>query len=278
MNQNYKGIYLNLKESTLRKKLLNMELDRLNLSDRYERFEAIIFDGYMDSPLTPTEIGCFKSHIEALKLSINHNTHTHIIEDDISFSKVFLQVVEHFIESIDEKAWDILFTSFTVPIYKPYYQFFLKYDINKINFFDMSNILLTGAHSYIVNKNSKQKIIDKLEEYNYQLPVDLAPRDLITNKNFLKTHCVYPFISTHNYLDSTIQRDNMEFPMEFEALTQRAFYRDFHILDTKSLIIKYARKEGYKISPMGNMASILNQIHLMKNFISSKYRYKDKLN
>ena len=277
MNQIYKGIYLNLKESTDRKKLLNMEFDKLNISNIYERFESIVFDGYMDSPLTPTEIGCFKSHIEALKVSLKHDTHTHILEDDITFSKVFFQVVEHFITNIDEKAWDILFTSFTVPIYKPYYQTFLKYDAKKINFFDMSNISLTGAHSYIINKNSKQKLIDKLEEYNYQLPVDLALRDLI-NKNYFKVRSVYPFISTHNYLDSTIQRENMEFPMEFEALTQRAFYRDFHILDTKALIISYAKKEGYEISPMTNMASILNQIYSMKDFISAKYKYKNRLN
>ena len=66
--------------------------------------------------------------------------------------------------------------------------------------------------------------------------------------------------------------------MEFEALTQRAFYRDFHELDTKSLIIQYAKKEGYEISPMPNMASVLNQIYLMKDFISAKYRYKNRLN
>ncbi len=272
MNPIYKGIYLNLEESGVRKKLLNMELDKLNISDIYERFEAIVFDDYMDSPLTPTEIGCFKSHIGALKTSLNHNTHTHILEDDISFSKVFTQVVEHFIKTMDEQSWDIFFTSFTVPIYKPYYQFLLKYDIDKINFFDMSNIALTGAYSYIVNNKSKQKIIEKLEEYNYQLPVDLALRDLI-NKNHFKTYSLYPFINTHNYLGSTIQRGNTELPMEFEALSQRVFYRDFHILDTKELIIQYAKREGYKISPMTNISSVLNQILLMRDFISAKYKY-----
>jgi GR25 family glycosyltransferase involved in LPS biosynthesis len=275
MNQIYKGLYLNLKESTIRKKLINMELDKLNLSSFYERFESIVFKGYMDSLLTPTEIGCFQSHIEAIKLSLSHDTHIHIIEDDISFSKVFFQVVEHFIKTIDEKSWDIFFTSFTVPIYKPYYKFFLDYDENKVNFFNMSNMLLTGAHSYIINKHSKQKIIDKLEEYNFQIPVDLALRDLINN-NYLKAYSVYPFISTHNYLDSTIQRANMEFPMEFESISQRVFYRDFHILDTKTIMINYAKQENFKISPMTNLSSTLNQVLLMRDFIVAKN--KNKLN
>ena len=273
----YKGIYLNLEESIVRKKILNMELDKHNLSSLYERFESIVFDGYMDSPLTPTEIGCFKSHIEAIKLSLSYDTHIHILEDDIFFSKVFLQVVEHFIKSIDEQSWDIFFTSFTVPIYKPYYQFFLKYDIEKINFFNMSNMLLTGAHSYIINKNSKQNIIDKLEKYNFQIPVDLALRELINN-NELKAYSLYPFISTHNYMESTIQRDSMEFPMQFESISQKVFYRDNHILDTKALMINYAKQEGFKISPMSNLSSILNQVLLMRDFMSAKYKYKNKLN
>lgn len=272
----YKGLYLNLKESTTRRKLLNMELDKHNLSNLYERFESIVFNDYMDTKLTPTEIGCFKSHIEAIKLSLSHNAHIHILEDDISFSKVFLQVVEHFINSINEK-WDIFFTSFTVPIYKPYYQFFLKYDTQKINFFDMSNMLLTGAHSYIINKDSKQKIIDLLEKDNFQIPVDLALRELINN-NDLKAYSLYPFISTHNYMESTIQRDSMEFPMPFESISQRAFYRDNHILDTKELIINYAKQEGFKISPMSDLSSVLNQVLLMRDFISAKYKYKNRLN
>lgn len=140
----------------------------------------------------------------------------------------------------------------------------------------MSNILLTGAHSYIINKNSKQKIIDKLEEYNFQTPVDLALRNLIY-KDEITAYSLFPFISTHRYLESTIQRQHTEFPMEFESITQRGFYRDFSALDTKSIIINYAKKEGFKISPMTNLSSTLNQILLMKDFIADKYRYKGRL-
>ena len=84
----YRGLYLNLQDSKQRNKLINLEFNKLDLSHLYDRFDAITFDDYMQSPLIHTEIGCFKSHIEALRLSLTEpkykNKHIHIIEDDIA--------------------------------------------------------------------------------------------------------------------------------------------------------------------------------------------------
>lgn len=282
----YKGIYINLKRSTKRNEYIQQELKNAELMEYFTRFEAIDGDDFSttigDSKLNIYKKACYASHLQALKESLKYNKHIHIIEDDIALSKVFPNVLEYFFKSLEDDTWDIFFTSFTVPIYKPYYDFFLQYvkndksDEKTINFFDMNNIPVTKAHSYIINKNSKEKIVSKLEENNFQLPIDLAMQELI-EQNYIKAYSVYPFISTHQYLESTIHRAKVELPMEFEYLSQRVFYKGYNLMDTKALIIEYAKKEGFEIKPMSNLKSVMYQILNMKDFINAKYKYKNTL-
>ena len=140
----------------------------------------------------------------------------------------------------------------------------------------MSNLAITGTHSYIINNKSKQKIFNKLKENNFQQTIDVALNELLT-KNYLKVFCIYPFVSTHQYLHSNIERLHTKLPIYFEAISQKAFFKDTNHLDLKEIIIRYSQKIGFEISPMNSFSAILKQILLIKDFVKAKYKYKDRL-
>jgi len=276
----YQGVYLNLAQSIDRKELFENEIEKLNISHLYTRFESIIFKDSFDSPLTHSEIGCFKSHIGAIRESLLQNTHIHIAEDDIVFSKYFNTSLEYFLNNINKEnlknvSWDIFFTSFTVPIYQPYYERFAKLDRNVFNFFDTENFLSTGAFSYIINHKSKEKILKLLEENNFQKPIDLVYRELM-NKNLITSYSIYPFITKHRYDNSTIQRKINELPTKFEKISQKPFFKDDSIIDIKKHIVEYANEIEFKITAMTTYESIFREILKMRDFINAKYGYLTK--
>ena len=62
----YTGIYINLDRSTERRAVMEDQLTRLGLQDRYARFSAV--DGNqlgLRTSLTDSQIGCFTSHHRA---------------------------------------------------------------------------------------------------------------------------------------------------------------------------------------------------------------------
>jgi hypothetical protein len=65
----FRGVYINLERSKKRRVFMDAQFHKLKLQDHYQRFPAI--DGRTlqrsSSQLRPEEIGCFMSHLQALR-------------------------------------------------------------------------------------------------------------------------------------------------------------------------------------------------------------------
>src|SRR5262245_21679794 len=84
----YTGLYINLDRSTERRRSIEEQLAKFNLSSRYTRFEAV--DGLKTAAregLQPGEVGCFHSHHRALMKGGENGLPVHILEDDILLSQ-----------------------------------------------------------------------------------------------------------------------------------------------------------------------------------------------
>ena len=112
----YKGIYINLRESKERDNAFKKQLKVLNISNIYERFEAIKGDEEKARlrNLNSGEFGLWKSWISILKNeTINRDTYQflHIAEDDAKLSWEFVQLMNTI---QDQDNWDLLATDMYV--------------------------------------------------------------------------------------------------------------------------------------------------------------------
>lgn len=81
----YRGFYINMAESTERRKAVEANLQQLGISEHYERSEAIVgadvFTQY-ETNQSPASLGASLSHHQLLKENTGSDRHLHIIEDD----------------------------------------------------------------------------------------------------------------------------------------------------------------------------------------------------
>lgn len=210
---NYKGIYINLDRSTERRAALDDNLALYNLKQRYKRLRAA--DGNEEkissSLQNANEIGCFLSHVWALREGLNSGHHVHIIEDDTIFASATERTLEWAITSGIIDNYDLLYTDITLPLSNDTYRKFKTlFDravtrddsgaIKNVKFqaLDLRDIPFAAASSYLVNKNSAQKlrrIYDDEMGAGIRSPIDAFFRTQ-AQSGALKVGCLFPFITS----------------------------------------------------------------------------------
>src|SRR5271156_180192 len=108
----YLGYYINLDRSPDRRAVMDAQLARLGLADRYRRFAAVDGNphGLASPTLTVSELGCFASHHRLLQRHVDGAEHLHVIEDDIVLARRTASFIDGIIAAGLLDRHDLLFT------------------------------------------------------------------------------------------------------------------------------------------------------------------------
>ena len=205
----YDGYYINLDRSANRRAVMDAQLARLNLTERYRRFAAVDGDklGVTSPRLTPGELGCFTSHYRLLQQNRDSAAHLHIIEDDVLLAGCTALVVQQIVTCAMIEDHDLLFTDMALPVdFKFYREARIRYERQiqrgangattsiQLSFFPY--ISCTG--SYLVNRRSIPLLCDILGaelERGATDPIDVVIRGKVAEGK-LRAKCLFPFITS----------------------------------------------------------------------------------
>ena len=205
------GVYINLDRSTGRRAQVEAELARHGLSPAYVRFPAV--DGRQvesaTSPLGSGEIGCFRSHVGALRLFAAGDRHVHVAEDDIVFSSRFAAVAGELVRSGTLDRYDLIFLDTVVAVGLELVSEFRRLferqaqradpeAARPVTVLDFRQHKFASTSSYLVNRRSVARVADLLERElaaGPTLPLDLHYCRLMETDG-LRVGCVFPFVTS----------------------------------------------------------------------------------
>jgi GR25 family glycosyltransferase involved in LPS biosynthesis len=199
--------YINLAHSTERNRIFleNVASCRFSNNWRVQRFDAISAASplvqEMPSPHSAGNKGNYWSHIQCIRQSMEHEDHAFIFEDDGRASFLTEYWVERTIASIEPHAWDVIMTDVCItravdmPRFVIAKKKFKEENIVELIPLEGFRSPYAGSSAYIVNRHSKQKLLDLLTVSALQTPYDLMLRYAIyTGK--LKGILTAPFLTT----------------------------------------------------------------------------------
>lgn len=204
----YQGFYINLTRSSKRRESMINQLNSLPFGHLYKRFNAIeaSFEGDASkAPMKNAELGCWLSHLEIIKQSMNDNMHLHILEDDALLNPM-LSTMPSLLNWLDEKTdWDIVYTDVYFhppPSPENFYRFIMASDqfkkSKKLELVSLNSINVTGSTSYFINRRSLKKVYALLkDQWNSGQTIDIFIAQLIRNKQ-LNAFVTAPFITSIN--------------------------------------------------------------------------------
>jgi GR25 family glycosyltransferase involved in LPS biosynthesis len=165
--------YINLDRSPQRKKFMENQFDRYNITN-YKRITGVdgkqLKNTFKDNingttftnnypELTKNEVGCLLSHLKAIKTAYDNNLdQVLILEDDSSLDLMFF--------------WEDKLTSLLNKLNKPDWEIFQLYTGNCINFNSKKCSLQTGEKdcwgcvAYLINRKGMEKIINFIKTNN----------------------------------------------------------------------------------------------------------------
>ena len=168
----------------------------------------------------PGEKACYLSHLKALRRSLDHDENVLIAEDDVLFAPGSTPTIEGVPPAFEGQDWDLVFTDICVPRPRAMVHVFglvkqarLKGELYYLPL--KGDFFFAGATSYIVNRHSKRKLLDLMEQQPLDRPYDLGVRDQIATGK-LTAYVILPFatsLSKHGD-SSQIQADSFA-PTEF---------------------------------------------------------------
>jgi len=212
----FSGRYINLAASGERRAQMMDQFSRFGCAARYIRFDAI--DGRSiktpESPLSAAELGCFMSHYHCIAGGGEPDKHVHIVEDDVVFAPQTVPILTEISNEVLDQC-DILFTDIFVPLNMNsifnLMEFYRATGIaevrdveadqrmpNCILYADIRPIEFAGATSYIVNKNSRNKIrrlLDAEMSSGISRPIDITIRKFV-NSGQITALCTLPFLTS----------------------------------------------------------------------------------
>jgi len=205
------GVYINLDRSTGRRAQVEAELARHGLSSDYVRFPAV--DGRRAgtgaSPLGPGEVGCFRSHVGALRLFAGGDRHVHVAEDDIVFSSRFAAAAGELVRSGTLDRYDLVFLDTVVAVGLELVSEFRRLferqapradagAVRPITVLDFRQHKFASTSSYLVNRGSVERVAGLLERElaaGPALPLDLHYCRLMETDG-LRVGCIFPFVTS----------------------------------------------------------------------------------
>jgi GR25 family glycosyltransferase involved in LPS biosynthesis len=198
--------YINLEAERARRIGIEKSFHEVVLHEGWElrRFAAIAAEetGDVSGSISASEKACFLSHRGAIESTLGNDDNDMIVEDDCDFSKSAFSVVEDAVRSLDENKWDILFLEIGISDAGRMVELKSAYDnlIKDRTFciLDLSKFAFHGTLSYVVNKKSKLKIMQKLNCFSIlNAPYDLTLRHLC-HAGELNAFAIFPFVATHS--------------------------------------------------------------------------------
>ena len=216
----YAGFYINLDDSADRRAEIEVEIARFGLQQRYRRFAAIKGNalGFPNPKLLDAEIGCFTSHCLLLQANIGADTHLHVVEDDVVFSRFTDYALRWAIEKGTIDQLDVLFTDTFITPLNNEYRFCKELYDRSFDRDDAGNIRrvrprvvkhIAGTSSYLVNRGSIGKLVDvlmRILKAGARTPLDITLRGL-ADKGVLRTGALFPFVTSvrlPRLLDTTL--------------------------------------------------------------------------
>lgn len=264
------GLYINHKSSKDRAKLMQSQIETLNLP--YQRFDAIDKSEYQQYK-RPQYVANGISHLNILKHFSDSKKHIHILEDDVTFSPSMKTNLSRVIKSLENSEWDIIFTDVIFGLDNNLFELEKYFSIykteKKLALLDLQNYISVGAGSYIINKNSINKIyklintIDNINSFNVKA-YDLQLKDLIISQK-IKAITIFPFLtktSIHSRT-STLEDRNVTWDIASELLREH-FYIDSN---------KEASSNQDLIEYLANIKTTQRE-ELLLNIV--KYRYSNQ--
>jgi GR25 family glycosyltransferase involved in LPS biosynthesis len=280
---NYDAYYINLNRSTERRASVESQLETYGLSNYYRRFPAV--DGSSlpprSSPLTPSELGCFMSHYQALAQASGRGKCVHILEDDVLLSEYMVPLINAAIASSLFDQFDVVFTDSlawpSILMLKTYLDFIAQFkSIDRsaraaIHFqvLALGEINFSCASSYIVSN----KAIDRLVNY-YKEEFDIGPtvnadlliRNLTVQRN-LRVGCFFPFttsIRLDQIGDNTIKGRTDQVSNPAVLLMSVLRYSFFINSDLKKArrLIRDAPKRQIKLDPHRELVAEISHLLL----------------
>ena len=210
------GKYINLARSAERRKIMELHLDDLGLTEIYQRFEAETGDPKEaeQKNLSKGELGLWRSWLKLLKQETENSQsydYLHIIEDDAILSQQLKTLINN-IERWQNK-FDILVTDMYVnpSIYNNFESTYRPMiHENKIAILQKNYTGCTS--SCIIPREKVKKVKDMLEKYFNEnkevIPIDNYLRR-INADGALKICCTAPFVTSvrlDSHEESTIQK------------------------------------------------------------------------
>lgn len=221
-------IYINLDSKTDRRYNIERNFELVK-ADGYtlRRFSALdtqhVKNRGIKGNLRDTEKACFLSHKAALKQSLETDSHSLILEDDVILGNSTFSSLEKVISDNSKIAWDILYLETCVPDIAVMLKLIkLRNSLIRSKsppvMIDLTQFFYAGATAYVVNKNSKQKLfnaVDKLKVLD--VPYDLLLRGMVMDQR-LSAFVVFPFLSSFS-------RDAFasDIRLEYEQMTDLAW-------------------------------------------------------
>lgn len=227
------SVYINLEKDTLRQEAMQKQLRKLKLPAK--RFVAINGKELKKLPkrLTKGEYGCWLSHYNVIKNSINLPTHLHIMEDDVVISDKLIPILQQLDKfTLD---WDIIYTDAVMfPLHVKTFQILeherRKAKANEIKLINAKKLSFTGASSYIINKKSIPKIVKLMEHPNAStIAIDNYMRAL-SQSGEINAYITFPFLTTisDHSLKSSIRGD-LDDARKVLDIYRKSFYIDSEI-------------------------------------------------
>jgi GR25 family glycosyltransferase involved in LPS biosynthesis len=276
------GRYINLESSLDRRQTCISEIESANLAGLYTRLPAISGAEakayHPDSPYTDGKLGCWLSHLEAIKQSFYNNNHLHILEDDFVFTPKFSQFYNDFDSLLSNlESWDIIFCDIdlagmhNVDQMNKLIRRVVKLEHSgKIELANAVPLYAAGNSSYIVNRTSKKKVYELMENgLDSGLPNDLYLRKLL-RENKLIGYVTLPFVTSisNQFNDSTILGDiaSTNVSIMLATLFRRSLASG---ADTRE-ILKTFRDKINQLKPISDRGMIYAQ--LVAHFVSDDYK------
>ena len=199
------GHYINLSKDSERRARLDANLGELGLLSHIKRFEAKPWRGSVPNGMTAPEFGTNLSHLEVI--ANQKDEFELILEDDVKLNRHLPNVLRLLPRSLLDQN-DLVFFGYGINAFdfqlikrlvdivnsSEHDLYFPGDKVANVQVLDCKFFFRHGLHAYVVNKNSKQKIIDLHHEQistGSGMPLDLILRKSFSNDR-LKGAIVFP--------------------------------------------------------------------------------------
>jgi len=211
----YIGCYLNLDRAPERRGFMDQQMAQFGLSARYQRFAAL--EGrnlpQRSTRMTANEIGCYSSHLAALRHLQPSGLPVHILEDDAVLAPVTESIILNLIGAGSLDQYDVILTDIAAPINNPAGMAGLRElyqscfgpelpggpprQVTSIKICDLADMPFSCMASYVVAPRAVGTLIAHFEAQLAQgdaEPIDMVLRSLVANRK-IRAGCTMPFLT-----------------------------------------------------------------------------------